>query len=311
MPAILATGTYSETNAAALDQMGALRVDTLDDISGLDAPTRDGVKALAFSGHTAMTGAFMDLLPNLGLIANFGVGYDTIDVVEATKRGIRVTNTPDVLTGDVADLAIALLLGAAREVVPATDWIRAGNWSSVGSFRLARRFYGGRIGIVGLGRIGRAIADRLVGFDMDIHYTSRSKKETPGWTYHDNATSLAEAVDFLVVALVGGPETEGHVSAEVISALGPEGILVNISRGTTVDEGALLDALENGTIAGAGLDVFENEPHLDERFLKLENVMLQPHQASATHDTRNAMGQLQRDNVSAYLSGNPLITPVN
>lgn len=311
MTTILATGTYSENNAAALDEMGALRLPSIDDIQSLDEDTRNGIQALTFIGHSNLTGAYMDLLPNLGIIANFGVGYDTIDVEEATSRGIRVTNTPDVLTGDVADLAIALLLGAAREIVPASDWIRAGKWSSEGNFRLARRVYGNKVGIVGLGRIGRAIADRLVGFDMDIHYSSRGEKETPGWTYHGDAVSLANAVDFLVVALVGGPETQNHVSADVIKALGPEGILVNVSRGTTVDEGALLDALETGTIAGAGLDVFVSEPDLDPRFLKLDNVLLQPHQASATHDTRNVMGQLQRDNVAAFLSGKPLLTPVN
>lgn len=311
MTKILACGAFSETDVAALSEMGAQRIASLNEIAALGPETQSNIQALAFIGHDPLTGDVMDKLPNLGVIANYGVGYDTIDVPAATKRGIRVTNTPDVLTGDVADLAVALLLGAAREIVPASDWVRAGNWSRVGNFRLARRVHGGKIGIVGLGRIGRAIADRLVGFNADIHYSSRSQKETPGWTYHQDAVSLAASVDFLIVALVGGPDTENHVSASVIKVLGPNGILINISRGTTVDEGALLEALESGTIAGAGLDVFVNEPNLNPRFLKLENVLLQPHQASATHATRNAMGQLQRDNISAFLSGQNLLTPVN
>ena len=166
-------------------------------------------------------------------------------------------------------------------------------------------------GIVGLGRIGRVIAKRLTAFDMEIHYTSRSEKETPGWIYHADPVSLAEAVDYLIVALLGGPKTENHVSKEVLAGLGPRGILVNISRGSTVDEGALLDALENGTIAGAGLDVFLNEPKINPRFLKIGNVVLQPHQGTATVETRAAMGQLQRDNISAYIGGDALLTPIN
>ena len=166
-------------------------------------------------------------------------------------------------------------------------------------------------GIVGLGRIGRVIAKRLTAFDMEIHYTSRSEKETPGWIYHADPVSLAEAVDYLIMALLGGPKTENYVSKEVLAGLGPRGILVNISRGSTVDEGALLDALENGTIAGAGLDVFLNEPKINPRFLKIGNVVLQPHQGTATVETRAAMGQLQRDNISAYIGGDALLTPIN
>ncbi len=176
---------------------------------------------------------------------------------------------------------------------------------------LNRKVSGGRAGIVGLGRIGREIADRLAAFKMDIHYFARSEKDTPGWTWHADPVALAGAVDYLVIALVGGKETEKFVSAEVIGALGPRGIVINISRGTTVDEAALLDALEQGRIAGAGLDVFLNEPDIDPRFYALDNVVIQPHQGSGTIETRAAMGQLQRDNIAALHAGSDLLTPVN
>jgi len=312
MTTVLAIGTYSETDRAALERdLSPVFANGPGDIAALPGEQRQQITALAFTGHQRLGSAEMGLLPNLGLIANYGVGYDAIDVAAASDRGIKVTNTPDVLTDDVADLAVALLIAQGRQMLPAAEWVSTGNWAARGSFGLARKISGGRAGIVGLGRIGRAIANRLAGFDMEIDYTSRREKETPGWTYHADPVSLARAVDYLIVALVGGPETEGHVSKEVLAALGPRGIIVNISRGSTIDEAALLDALESGAIAGAGLDVFLNEPNIDPRFLKLSNVVLQPHQGSATVETRAAMGQLQRDNISAFLNGDALLTPVN
>ncbi|MBD3678782.1 MAG: 2-hydroxyacid dehydrogenase [Rhodobacteraceae bacterium] len=312
MTNVLAIGGYSDSDHAALErEFSPIFVGNSEDVAKLPDDQRQQITALGFMGHHPFGGPEMDLLPNLGVIANYGVGYDAIDVAAANARGIKVTNTPDVLNDDVADLAVALLIAQGREMLAASDWVTSGNWGEKGSFRLARKISGGRAGIVGLGRIGRVIAKRLAAFDMEIHYTSRSEKETPGWTYHADPVSLAKTVDYLIVALVGGPETENFVSKEVIAALGPTGILVNISRGSTVDEGALLDALESGAIAGAGLDVFLNEPKIDPRFLKLDNVVLQPHQGSATLETRQAMGQLQRDNISAFLAGNALLTPVN
>lgn len=312
MTTVLALGHYADRDRKALEASLQARFATSNtDISDLSETERQQVTALAFLGHAPFGGSDMDLLPNLGLIANFGVGYDAIDVNAASARGIKVTNTPDVLNDDVADLAVALLIAQGREMILASNWVTSGNWGTQGNFRLARKISGGTAGIVGLGRIGRVIANRLTAFDMDIHYTSRSEKETSGWTYHADPVSLAKAVDFLIVALVGGPETENYISKEVLEALGPRGILVNISRGSTIDEEALLEALENGTIAGAGLDVFLNEPQIDPRFLKLDNVVLQPHQGSATVETRTQMGQLQRDNISAFLAGGNLLTPVN
>jgi lactate dehydrogenase-like 2-hydroxyacid dehydrogenase len=312
MTKVLALGNYSANDHAALEQdLNARFVGSTAEIAAMPEADRQQIKALTFMGHSPFGGAEMDLLPNLDVIANYGVGYDAIDVDAASARGIKVTNTPDVLNDDVADLAVALLIAQGREMIAASDWVTSGNWGEKGSFPLARKISGGKAGIVGLGRIGRVIANRLTAFDIEIHYNSRSEKETPGWTYHADPVSLAEAVDYLIVALVGGPETENYVSKEVLAALGPRGIVVNISRGSTVDEGALLEALENGAIAGAGLDVFLNEPKINPRFLKLGNVVLQPHQGSATVETRAAMGQLQRDNISAYLGGRALLTPVN
>ncbi|MBK5933675.1 lactate dehydrogenase-like 2-hydroxyacid dehydrogenase [Rhodovulum imhoffii] len=312
MTATLVIGPYSDIDTAALKEaFDPVFLDHPEKLSGLDGAARGAITALAYKGHHAVGMTEMDLLPNLALIANYGVGYDAIDVKAASTRGIRVTNTPDVLNDDVADLAVAMLLMQGREMVQASEWARSGNWKTAGEYRLNRKVSGGRAGIVGLGRIGREIADRLAAFKMDIHYFARSEKPTPGWTYHADPVSLARAVDYLVIALVGGAETEKFVSRKVIDALGPRGVVVNISRGTTVDERALLEALEEGRIAGAALDVFLNEPDIDPRFYRLENVVIQPHQGSGTFETRAAMGQLQRDNVAAHHAGRTLLTAVN
>ncbi|MEQ8293282.1 MAG: 2-hydroxyacid dehydrogenase [Roseovarius sp.] len=312
MTATLVIGPYSDTDSTALDAaFTPVTLASAADLPSLDDATRNAITALAYKGHHAFGAAEMDQLPNLKLVANYGVGYDVIDVSAADARGIKVTNTPDVLNDDVADLAVAMLLMQVREMEQASNWARSGNWKTKGEYRLNRKLSGGRAGIVGLGRIGREIADRLAAFKMDLHYYARSEKETPGWTYHADPVALAEAVDYLVIALVGGPETEKFVSKEVIDALGPRGVVINISRGTTVDEAALLDALEQGRIAGAGLDVFLGEPDIDKRFYVLDNVVIQPHQGSGTVETRAAMGQLQRDNIAAFHAGRPLLTAVN
>jgi len=279
----------------------------------LDLPetVRKQVQAFAFKGHSALDAKVMDAFPNLGLIANYGVGYDTIDVAHATTKGVRVTNTPDVLTNDVADLAIGMLLAISRNISGAAEWVSSGQWAAAGAFPLQRTISGASIGIAGLGRIGLAIAERLQGFQTDIHYFSQSKKNTPGWQYHDNLVSLAKSVDVLMVAVSGGPATAKIISSDVIAALGPDGLLVNSARGTTIDEAALLDALENNRIRGAALDVFENEPNIDPRFMNLNNVLLQPHHSSGTVETRQAMGALQRQNLTAFFAGNELVTPVN
>jgi len=312
MTRTLAIGPYNDAEKQGLaTAFDPVFLDHPGAIAGLDAQHRDLVTTVAYKGHSAFGAAEMGHLPQLGLVANYGVGYDSIDVATATARGVKVTNTPDVLNDDVADLAVAMLIMQAREMERASRWARSGKWAERGEYRLTRKVSGGRVGIVGLGRIGRDIAKRLAAFKMEVHYWSRTEKDTPGWTYHPDPVALAGRVDYLVVALVGGPETEAFVSRDVVQALGPHGILVNISRGSTVEEAALLEALETGGIAGAALDVFCNEPKIDPRFYALDNVVIQPHTGSGTVETRAAMAKLQRDNIGAFLAGAPLMTPVN
>ena len=306
---VLVMGNYPDFDEAGLESAFTLHRTHPDRMEPDEAAL---IRALAFKWPGPMNGALMDKLPNLELIANFGVGYDAIDVAAASERGIKVTNTPDVLTDDVADLAVAMLLGITRQIVQADAWVRSGDWAAKGDYPLLRKASGKRAGIVGLGRIGRAIADRLAAFHMPISYSSRSEKDTPeDWTHYTAPAAMAAEVDYLVIALAGGPDTAGMVSREVIEALGPSGTLVNISRGSTVDEEAMIEALQSGRLGAAALDVFATEPDPDPRFRDLNNVLLQPHQASATIETRQAMGQLQRDNISAFFDGKPLLTPVN
>lgn len=312
MTQILAIGPYSEHDVAAIQaEFGTAPLASLAAISDLTDAQRAEVTGLAYLGHYALNGAVMDQLPNLAMIANFGVGFDAINIKDATARGITVTNTPDVLNDDVADLAVALLIAEQRRMNAAEAWMRAGNWASGPEYPIQRKMSGRKVGVLGLGRIGREIADRLAAFKCEIHYFSRSEKQTPGWVWHNDPVALAEAVDDLVIAVVGGPETNGIVSADVIAALGADGVIVNIARGTVIDEAALIDALQNGRLRGAGLDVFLNEPKADPRFLSMENVTLLPHVGSATRETRAAMGALQRSNLRAHLDGKPAVTPVN
>lgn len=280
-------------------------------VEEIDPVIRERIRAMAFKGHSNLSADIMDAFPNVGLIANYGVGYDSIDVAHASGRGIRVTNTPDVLTDDVADLAVGMLLAFNRDIIGASNWVMSGNWQARGAYPLQRTLSGVSVGIAGLGRIGRAVGQRLSGFETDIHYYSRKPKQTPGWTWHEDLVDLASAVNILIITVSGGPETAKIVSRQVIDAVGEDGLIINCSRGTTVDEAYLLDALERRAIRGLATDVFENEPQIDERFLKLDNVLLQPHQSSGTIETRKKMGKLQRDNLFAFFENAPLLTPVN
>ena len=265
--------------------------------------------ALATSARWGADAKLIDALPNLKVISSFGVGYDTIDISAAAKRGIPVGYTPDVLNDCVADIAFGLLIDVARGISASERFVRRGDWQR-GAFALQARVSGKRLGILGLGRIGRAIAKRASGFDMDVRYHNRRRVEDVGFTYEASLADLARWADFLVVASAGGPETRHLVSADVLNALGPHGFLINIARGSVIDEAALVDALVNKKIAGAGLDVFENEPHVPQALLALDNVVLLPHIASGTHETRQAMADLTLANLRSYFADGRLLTPV-
>ena len=256
-----------------------------------------------------MTPALVEALPALEIIAINGVGTDAVDLDHARARGVRVTSTPGVLTDDVADLALALILATLRRVCVGDRLVRAGAWGRT-ALPLATKFTGKRLGIVGLGRIGRAVAKRASGFDVTIAYTDRQAVADAPYPFQPSLVALARESDILVVAAAGGPTSRHLVGREVLDALGPDGILVNVARGSIVDEAALVDALREGRLGGAGLDVFEDEPRVPEALWTMDQVVLQPHQASATHETREAMARLVLDNLAAQFAGRPLLTPV-
>lgn len=266
-----------------------------------------GLAASAVAGR--MDAALLGHFPNLEIIASLGVGYDHVDVMEAARRGIVVTNTPDVLNAEVADLTIGLLIATLRQLPQADRYLRAGRWLEA-PFPLSTTLRDRKIGIVGLGRIGKAIARRLEGFDVAISYYGRTRQEGVTYPYHASLTSLAEANDVLIVITPGGAETKRMINADVLKALGSNGVLINVARGTVVDEGALIDALRDGTILAAGLDVFEDEPRVPQELIDMENVVLLPHVGSASVHTRKAMGQLVVDNLISWFSGKGPLTPV-
>jgi lactate dehydrogenase-like 2-hydroxyacid dehydrogenase len=274
----------------------------------LAGPARD-CRAVATRGDVGLPASIIEALPRLEIIACFGVGTDAIDLAAARARQVRVTNTPDVLTEDVADLAFALMLAVMRRVVEADRFVRAGSWTSH-PFGLATRLHGKRLGIAGFGRIGKALARRASAFGMTIGYFARKPVPDCPHAFHPTVESLAGDSDILVATLAGGAATSGLIGKAALRALGPTGFFVNVARGSVVDEEALIAALADGTIAGAGLDVFRNEPAIDPRFLTLPNTVLQPHHGSGTVETRRAMGQLLRDNLAAHFAGRPLLTPV-
>jgi D-3-phosphoglycerate dehydrogenase len=267
------------------------------------------VRAIATRGEIGASAELMKALPGLEIVSCYGVGTDAIDLSHAKANGIQVTNTPNVLTADVADIGVGLLLAAARQIPQADRYVRDGHWRSA-NMHLVTRVHGKKVGIVGMGRIGVEVAKRLAAFDCPIAYFDLNQRDDLPYTFVPDLIALAEQSEFLIVTLAGGASTQGIINADVLQALGRDGILINISRGSTVDEAALLDALERNVIKGAGLDVFWNEPNIDERFLTLENVVLQPHHASGTVETRQAMGKLVRDNLAAHFARQPLLTPV-
>ena len=268
------------------------------------------IRGVATGGVSGVSPTIFGALPNLEIIAINGIGTDAVDLRKAKANGVRVTTTPDVLTDDVADLGMALLLAASREVCVGDRFVRGGQWVRRASLPLARKVSGKRLGIFGMGRIGRAIARRAEPFDLKIAYTDLKAFADLTYDFEPDAMALAARSDFLVIAAAGGEQSRGAIGHAELNALGPDGILINVARGSVVDEDALIAALAQRRIGGAGLDVFVDEPNVPSVLLGLDNVVLQPHRASATVETRVAMGELVLENLAAYFAGKPLKTPV-
>ena len=266
------------------------------------------VEAMVTGGNLGIPSGLMTALPNLQVVGINGVGFDKVDLDLARKTGVRVSNTPDVLTEDVADLAVGLTLSLLRRLPHAHNHVRAGKWPR-GEVKLARKLSGKRVGIFGLGRIGRAVAKRFGGFTDHISYTDVARQDVP-FTFYPDAISMAREVDILVVCAAASASTRKLIGREVFEALGPDGVLVNVARGSIVDEAALVEALRSEVIAGAALDVFEDEPHVPAELHAMEHVVTTPHIASATHETRRAMGDLMLDNIDAFFAGRDMPTPL-
>jgi len=295
---------------ARLDQDYVLHRLWEGDRDRLVAEVAPRIRAAVTNGIVGMKGELIEALPTLEIIGVFGVGVDAVDLAAARARGVRVTNTPDVLTEGVAELGMALLLAVARRIPYNDRYVRAGRWPKEGDPALSSSLAGRRLGIVGLGRIGCRVAELAEAFKMEIRYWGPRRKPDVAWRYYDDLVAMARDVDCLMLTCKGGPETAGLIGREAIAALGPEGWLINIARGSVVDEPALAEALAGGRLGAAGIDVFASEPRVPEALLGLDNVVLQPHQGSASEETRGAMGRLVLDNLEAHFAGRPLLTPV-
>lgn len=306
-PEVLVTKPLGQPCLAALEQEFAVH-------SLVGATDRDALLAEVGARIRGIAGgkvpaSLMGRLPALEIIANAGVGVDSIDLETARSRGIRVTNTPGVLNDAVAELTLGLMLALARRIAEADAFVRAGRWPA-GPFPVTTQLAGGTLGLLGLGRIGREIAARAAAMKMRVLYHSRTPQPDQPYQHCADILELAHRADWLVVILPGGPDTEGIVSRAVLEALGPEGCLVNVGRGGMVDETALIELLSAGRLGGAALDVFHGEPDIDPALLRLDRVVLSPHQGSRTRQTRAAMEALVLDNLRAHFAGQPLPTPV-
>ncbi|WP_422037800.1 2-hydroxyacid dehydrogenase [Roseibium sp.] len=311
-PDILQVGPYPDWDQIPLeDAFNMHKYFEAPDASAFLQSVGSSIRGIATRGELGANRAMIEACPNLEVVSVYGVGYDAVDLEACREKGIRVTNTPDVLTNDVADLGVAMMLVQSRGMIGAETWVRDGSWQAKGLYPLKSRVWGKRAGVLGLGRIGFEVAKRLAGFDLEIAYSDIAAKDyAPDWTFIADPVELAKRSDFLFVTLAASAQTRHIVNREVIEAVGPEGMIINISRASNIDEAALLDALENKGLGSAALDVFEGEPALNPRFLELDNVLLQPHHASGTFETRKAMGKLVRDNLKAHFAGEDLLTPV-
>jgi lactate dehydrogenase-like 2-hydroxyacid dehydrogenase len=309
-PEILLPGSMMPFIEEQLDTLFQVhRLAKAADREALIAELSQRVRGIAYSSHMPLNGAFMQRLPKLEIVSSFGVGYDSIDAKWAGGHGILVTNTPDVLTDEVADTAVALLLMTARELPQSERYLRAGKWLEK-AYPLTATLRDRKIGIVGMGRIGKAIARRLEAFGLPIVYHSRNPAAGVTWRHYPDLKTMARDVDVLIVITPGGPATKNLINAEVLKALGSNGILINVARGSVVDEPALIEALRNRTIYSAGLDVFADEPRVPKELIEMEHIVLLPHVASGSHYTRRAMGQLVVDNLKSWFEGKGPLTPV-
>ena len=270
----------------------------------------DVIRGCVTNGHSGPPPEMIDRMPKLEIIASASVGYDGIPVEYARSKGIPVCNTPDVLNDDVADLAIALMIMTARKLVVTERYARSGEWARKGEHPLANRASGKRVGILGMGRIGTEIGKRATAMNNTVAYHSRKPVTDVPYKHYPDLVELAKNSDFLIIIIPATPQTNKIVNKAVIEALGPTGILVNVARGAVVDEDALVEALVSGKLGGAGLDVFVNEPQIPQALTTMDNVVLQPHVGSATHETRRAMSQLVLDNLDAKFAGKPLLTEI-
>ncbi|AFZ68668.1 lactate dehydrogenase-like oxidoreductase [Deinococcus peraridilitoris DSM 19664] len=270
-----------------------------------------GVRVVVTNGVVGCPSDVMRALPDLGLVAVGGVGLDAVDLTQARERGIQVTTTPDVLTDDVADQALALLLAVSRQLLRGDRYVREGGWERAEELPLTSRVSGKRAGIVGLGRIGKAIAKRLVAMNMRVAYTGRHQQNDQPYRFIPDVLELAHHADVLIVSSAGGNGTRHLVGAQVLQALGPSGILINVARGSVVDESALVGALQGGRLGGAGLDVFADEPHVPVALRALDNVVLAPHAGTRTVEARREMAELVLANIEAFLAGKVLVSPIS
>jgi len=267
------------------------------------------IRGIATRGRQKTDAALISALPKLEIVSNFGVGYDSIDISAAVSRGITVTNTPDVLNAEVADFTVGLLLATVRELPQADRYLRDGEWPRA-PFHLTQTLRDRTVGLIGMGRIGQAIAKRIAGFDVPVVYHSRKPQPEVGYPYYPTLKAMASDVDTLIAIVPGGAATRHMIDGEILKALGSRGVLINVARGSVVDQPALIEALRNGTIHGAGLDVFADEPNVPEELIALPNVVLVPHVGSGTHHTRAVMGNLVVDNLRSWFAGNGPVTPV-
>lgn len=311
MTDILAADRLSPTVLTGVTSLFTLhQLPTGSDTEAFLAEVGPRIRGLTRGGHAHIDRALIERLPKLEIIASFGVGYDGIDLAAAAERGVVVTNTPDVLTEEVADTALGLLLMTVRELSAAERHLRAGRWATEGNYPLSPSLRDRTVGIVGLGRIGMAIARRLDAMRVAVVYHARRARADAPYRYYDNLRAMAADVDVLLVIVPGTAATRHLIDAGVLEALGPDGILINVGRGSVVDEAALISALKQHTIRSAGLDVFANEPHVPAELIALPNAVLLPHVGSASVHTRNAMGQLVVDNLKSWFQEGKPLTPV-